>query len=267
MLSIRYRASLVGYDGVSLEGVYMKNLAACSSHPALNSISSLPLFSLGIAGLEHRFLHWSSRNTQDGCYALTQSSGGFKTMVLSCLWAYRFPELPMFLNFLFFCNCGLCSLISSKQVNRSSHFLVLSSLEEHGSLGVGGGIFGFLSLDPNGVHVLYAPVPSALLAAAASRNHRRGKGEGIGKIDAFSALDLPLGRCVEWADGGGRKERIVSASWHQWWERRNVLFPSHEWLTWVTWLIVEVSKLLAHWMEAASKVTVHHRTEISLNSG
>lgn len=42
------------------------------------------------------------------------------------------------------------------------------------------------------------------------------KGEGIGKIDAFSALDLLLGRCVEWADGGGRKEGIVSASWHQW---------------------------------------------------
>lgn len=62
----------------------------------------------------------------------------------------------------------------------------------------------------------FSPVPSALLTTAAPRNHRRGKGEGIGEIDAFSALDLPLGRWVERADVGGRKEGIVSASWHQW---------------------------------------------------
>lgn len=68
--------SVVGWDGIGLEGVHMKNLAACSSHPAvsaLNSVSSLPLFSLGIAGLEHRFPQWSSRNTQHGYCALTQS--------------------------------------------------------------------------------------------------------------------------------------------------------------------------------------------------
>lgn len=247
----------------------MKNLAACSSHPAvsaLNSVSSLPLFSLGIAGLEHRFPQWSSRNTQHGYCALTQSWSGFNTMVLSCLWAYRFPKLH------FLCNGGLCSLISSKQINRTkegeSFFpwknmvfwcegwdFCVSLLGSH-----------WCACSICSCSCL-SPVPSALLTTASPRNHRRGKGEGIGKIDVFSALDLLLGRCVEWADGGGRKEGIVSASWHQWWERRNVLFPSHEWLTWVTWLIVEASKLLAHWTEAASKATVHHRTEISLSSG
>lgn len=64
----------------------MKNLAACSIHPpasALNPITSLLLFSLGIAGLEGRFLWWSSRNTQDGCCDMFCL--GFNAMVISCL--------------------------------------------------------------------------------------------------------------------------------------------------------------------------------------
>lgn len=40
-------------------------------------------------------------------------------------------------------------------------------------------------------------IPSFLLATAASRNHRKRMGEGTGKVDAFSALDQPLGRWVE----------------------------------------------------------------------
>lgn len=86
---------------------------------------------------------------------------------------------------------------------------------------MGGGIFEFLSLDPIGVHVLPAPVPVCLLfhqpCSPLQHPEITGvKGEAIGKFDAFSALDLPLGRWVEWADGGGRKEGIVSASWQQW---------------------------------------------------
>jgi len=42
------------------------------------------------------------------------------------------------------------------------------------------------------------------------------EGEGAGTADALSALDLLLGRLVEWADGGGRKEGVVSAAWHRW---------------------------------------------------
>lgn len=60
----------MGSDGISLEAVPMKNLVACSIHPpasALNPITSLPLFSLGIAGSEGRFLHGNGRNTQEGC--------------------------------------------------------------------------------------------------------------------------------------------------------------------------------------------------------
>lgn len=40
----------------------MKNLVACSVHPpasALNPITSPSLFSLGMAGLKDRLLHWS----------------------------------------------------------------------------------------------------------------------------------------------------------------------------------------------------------------
>lgn len=41
------------------------------------------------------------------------------------------------------------------------------------------------------------------------------EGEGSGTADALSALDLLLGRLVEWADGGGRQEGVVSAVWHR----------------------------------------------------
>lgn len=106
----------------------------------------------------------------------------------------------------FFCNGGSCSFISTKQVNRSSSpSLVLSSSGGTWFSGCGGRDFWVSLLGSHwsacsvcSCSCLF-PVPSLLLTAAASRNHRRGKGEGIGKVDAFSALDLPLGRWVEWA--------------------------------------------------------------------
>lgn len=62
-------------------------------------------------------------------------------------------------------------------------------------------------------HSCLSPVPPAPLTIWKSWER---EGEGTGTADALGALDLLLGRLVEWADGGSRKEGVVSAAWHWW---------------------------------------------------
>lgn len=70
--------------------------------------------------------------------------------------------------------------------------------------------------------MFYMP-PFLLISCSTSTAHHWGiqkfwerEEEGAGIVDALSALDLLLGRLVEWADGGGKKEGVVSATWHRW---------------------------------------------------
>lgn len=85
----------------------------------------------------------------------------------------------------FLCNGGSCSFISTKQVNRSSSpSLVLSSSGGTWFSGCGGRDFWVLSLDPIGVHVLYAPVPVYFLFhhSCSLLQHPEITGEGRGKV-------------------------------------------------------------------------------------
>lgn len=84
---------------------------------------------------------------------------------------------------------------------------------------MGRGIF-FPSLGPI-EHVLCAPFRACLLfhQCCSPLQHPKSQkmeGERAGTTDVLSALDFLCGRLVEWADGGGRKEGVVSAAWHQW---------------------------------------------------